>query len=202
LVRPSNRFLRCAAGIAGGALALVLVPFPYGVAVAAGGGPAVAAVVQRLAERPERRRSDPGAALALVLAAAALRAGAPVVTAIELAAPAADPATAAVLAQIAERLRLGASPEQAWSVLPDDRWSSVAVLARRSGHSGIKLASAFDRAADQILAQQRAAAVARAHRVGVLAVGPLGACFLPAFVCLGIVPVVVAVASGLGSQLS
>jgi len=99
-------------------------------------------------------------------------------------------------------LRLGATPEQAWSLLPPrEPFIGIALLARRSGHSGVKLADAFDRGAEQVLVEQRAAALARAQRVSVLAVGPLGACFLPAFVCLGIVPVVVAVASGIGGQL-
>ena len=41
---------------------------------------------------------------------------------------------------------------------------------------------------------------ARAERAGVLVTGPLGLCFLPAFICLGIVPVVVGLASSvLGS---
>ena len=35
---------------------------------------------------------------------------------------------------------------------------------------------------------------ARAERAGVLVSGPLGLCFLPAFVCLGIVPVVIGLA--------
>ncbi|SLJ82662.1 putative alanine-rich membrane protein [Mycobacteroides abscessus subsp. abscessus] len=38
------------------------------------------------------------------------------------------------------------------------------------------------------------AAAARAERAGVLISGPLGLCFLPAFLCLGIVPVVVGLA--------
>ena len=38
------------------------------------------------------------------------------------------------------------------------------------------------------------AAVAAAERAGVLIAGPLGLCFLPAFVCLGIVPVVAGLA--------
>jgi pilus assembly protein TadC len=36
--------------------------------------------------------------------------------------------------------------------------------------------------------------VAAAERAGVLIAGPLGLCFLPAFVCLGIVPVVAGLA--------
>jgi pilus assembly protein TadC len=38
------------------------------------------------------------------------------------------------------------------------------------------------------------AATAAAERAGVLIAGPLGLCFLPAFVCLGIVPVVAGLA--------
>ncbi|MDQ3055153.1 MAG: type II secretion system protein F, partial [Actinomycetota bacterium] len=35
----------------------------------------------------------------------------------------------------------------------------------------------------------------RAQRAGVALMAPLGLCFLPAFVCLGVVPVVVGIAS-------
>jgi pilus assembly protein TadC len=38
------------------------------------------------------------------------------------------------------------------------------------------------------------AAAAAAERAGVLIAGPLGLCFLPAFVCLGIIPVVAGLA--------
>ena len=38
-------------------------------------------------------------------------------------------------------------------------------------------------------------AAASAERAGVLISGPLGLCFLPAFICLGIIPVVVGLAS-------
>ena len=34
------------------------------------------------------------------------------------------------------------------------------------------------------------------ERAGVLAAAPLGLCFLPSFVCLGIVPIVVGIARG------
>ncbi|CKN25284.1 alanine rich membrane protein [Mycobacterium tuberculosis] len=38
------------------------------------------------------------------------------------------------------------------------------------------------------------AAAAAAERAGVLIAGPLGLCFLPAFLCVGIVPLVVGLA--------
>ena len=41
-------------------------------------------------------------------------------------------------------------------------------------------------------AEHRAAAAA--ERAGVLIAGPLGLCFLPAFICVGVVPVVIGLA--------
>ena len=64
----------------------------------------------------------------------------------------------------------------------------------RATITGAPLADAVrDVAADQ---RQRARwlALERARRAGVLAVGPLAGCFLPAFVVVGVVPVVVGVA--------
>jgi hypothetical protein len=48
----------------------------------------------------------------------------------------------------------------------------------------------------------RAVALARAARAGVLGMAPLGLCFLPAFVCLGVVPDVVALFGGSWHALS
>ncbi|MDN2502743.1 type II secretion system F family protein, partial [Nocardia nova] len=48
--------------------------------------------------------------------------------------------------------------------------------------------------ADKCRAAVEDTAAARAERAGVLISGPLGLCFLPAFVCLGIVPVVAGLA--------
>jgi pilus assembly protein TadC len=75
----------------------------------------------------------------------------------------------------------------------------VAGVAVRSATSGIKLAAAFERLAAELRAERRAVAAVRAHRAGVAAMAPLAACFLPSFVCLGVVPVLVGMAkSALG----
>jgi pilus assembly protein TadC len=80
-------------------------------------------------------------------------------------------------------------------VLPaDGPLAAVAASATRSATSGIRVAIAFERAAEQIRADLAAAAAVRAHRAGVFAMAPLGLCFLPSFVCLGVVPVVVGIA--------
>ena len=58
------------------------------------------------------------------------------------------------------------------------------------------VATAVSRLADDVRAEGRSAAEQAARRVGVLAVAPLGLCFLPAFVLLGVVPVVIDLFSG------
>ncbi|MGI8678943.1 MAG: type II secretion system F family protein [Jatrophihabitans sp.] len=172
------------------------------------GGTVVAAVVcptavlglRALQRRPAPLPVNRSVALALDLTAAALRAGRPLADALIAAAPAADPPVERALRRIAGLLRLGADPEQAWSVLArDGPLAPVAAAATRSAASGIRLAAAFERLAAEIRADASAAAAARAYRAGVTAMAPLAACFLPSFVCLGVVPVVIGIAhSALG----
>ena len=67
-------------------------------------------------------------------------------------------------------------------------------LARRSAASGTALAQGVTDLADQSRLDAGDAARAAAERAAVLIAGPLGLCYLPAFLCLGIVPVVVGLA--------
>ena len=92
--------------------------------------------------------------------------------------------------------RLGADPDDAWravGALPEVE--ALARMARRSSRSGASFADAVAELADSERASAEDAAAAEAERAGVLVSGPLGLCFLPAFVCLGIVPVVIGLAS-------
>lgn len=166
-----------------------------GLVAAAVLGPAVGAVLNALQRRPGRERADPALPLALDLVAAALRSGRPLPDALARAAPAAAAGGARSLLRVAGLLRLGADPAQAWSAIPRaSPLAPVAAVAVRSAASGIKLAAAFERLAADRRAEQSAAATARAHRAGIVAMAPLAACFLPSFVCLGVVPVVVGIA--------
>lgn len=74
------------------------------------------------------------------------------------------------------------------------RLPRLAAVAIRSAASGIKIATAFERLAGELRAERIAAMSVRAYRAGVLAMAPLAACYLPSFVCLGVVPVVVGIA--------
>ncbi|MQA14395.1 MAG: secretion system protein [Pseudonocardiaceae bacterium] len=135
------------------------------------------------------------------LLAACLRAGLPVPPAVRaVAAGLPDPAGTA-LRQAAELLALGAGPERAWQPALDcPDTARLARIARRSGRSGTALAASLA----ALSAEARADAVqrceARAQRAGVLITGPLGLCFLPAFLVVGVVPVVIGLANRLVSQ--
>jgi pilus assembly protein TadC len=108
----------------------------------------------------------------------------------------------AVDGPVAERLRAAAAGWQvgifpgvpAGSGPPDPVDRLLRGLGR-AAQTGAPLADGvLDIAADE-RDRARWDALERARRAGVQAVGPLAACFLPAFVLLGVLPVVVGVAS-------
>lgn len=192
-------WLRVAAAVAGIAVALVLSSLP-GVLV----GGAVAVGLDRLlprlespqvrAERAAREREMPAT---LDLLAVTLRAGLPVDTAIELAADACAGPLTDDLRHIAASTRLGAGAAAAWApYAADPVWGPIARAVRRSAASGSALAATFERVAQERRTARAQRAEAAAKRASVLAMAPLGLCFLPAFICIGIIPVVVGLLSG------
>jgi len=98
----------------------------------------------------------------------------------------------AVLDAVAAMLSLGAAPGTAWRPADlDDNLAPLAAAARRSAAGGGGLAQAVREHAAHLRAETAAASVRAAGRAGVLMTAPLGICFLPAFLCLGLAPVVV-----------
>jgi pilus assembly protein TadC len=105
---------------------------------------------------------------------------------------------AGLLRRAADMLALGADPAAAWSVpagATDRHCESLLRLARRSASSGAALADGVAELAASVRTEAADTARAAAERASVLIAGPLGLCYLPAFVCLGIVPVVAGLAS-------
>lgn len=185
---------------AGALLSLAVLPWPLGVAAALAAAPLGAAGAAAL-PRGRARVPDGSLPLALHLVAAALRAGQPVAAALRSAAPVSR-GLAEATKQAAGLLQLGADPVEAWSAIPPDGpLGRVARTAVRSGTSGVRLAGALELTAHELRAEARVAALARAHRAGVAVLAPLGLCFLPAFVCLGIAPVVAGLLSSAGPAL-
>ncbi|WP_208300545.1 type II secretion system F family protein [Mycobacterium sp. DL592] len=155
-------------------------------------------VERRRRVRPADRGRDPlAAASALDVLAVCLAAGMSVPAAAVATAPSAPAELGAVLRRAADLLALGAGADVAWS-LPqgssDGVCDSLARLARRSAASGSALAQGVAELAEQSRQDATHAAAATAERASVLIAGPLGLCFLPAFICLGIVPVVAGLA--------
>ena len=179
------------------------------VALLTGAGPSVVRTRAGMPPRAPRLRPQSGrgpdplaVASSLDVLAVCLAAGMAVSTAAAATAPSAPPKLARVLRRAADLLALGADPAVAWSTAPDLPTGSVDAqtdallrLARRSASSGAALADGVAELADQSRDEAAHAAAAAAERAGVLVAGPLGLCFLPAFVCLGIVPVVAGLAS-------
>ena len=132
----------------------------------------------------------------LELVAAALRAGLPGPQAVESAATACGKQVRRRLAASLDAWRLGIPAERAWAAV-DPAFEPLArslVLAERTGASAAVVLVAA--ASDARSARQRRAVVA-ARRLGVLLVLPLGLTTLPAFVLMGVAPVVL----GLAGQL-
>lgn len=105
------------------------------------------------------------------------------------------PGVCVVLARVAAATELGSEPATAW-----EEWighPSYGPLARAlvvTGESGSAVASRLEAVSHQLRVASGQQATVRAQRAGVALMAPLGLCFLPAFVCLGVVPVVVGIA--------
>ncbi len=168
-----------------------------GILFAPPAGAAAFVLTRRLGARtagPDRREIESLPVL-LELLATAIRSGAALSTALTCVAAVATGAPGVALGRTAALLRLGAPPIQAWKSLRDHpQLGALAVVATRSADSGIRLAEGLCRQAETYRDDLRAADAARASKVGVIALLPVGLCFLPAFVCLGIVPIVAGIA--------
>jgi pilus assembly protein TadC len=175
------------------------------VALLIGGGSARAGHrLDRTAASPPPRTpvssgsGDPLAvASSLDVFAACLTSGMAVAGAAAATGPSAPRPLGGLFVRAAELLALGAEPATAWSdpvPMGDRRLEALLRLARRSASSGTALAQGVADLADQSRLDAGDAARAAAERASVLIAGPLGLCYLPAFLCLGIVPVVVGLA--------
>jgi len=175
--------------------------------VVVGAAASVASLVwfdgRRPVVRARRLRAEEAAALPLAadLLAACLSSGATAADALAAVGAAMDGPLAQRLSRVGGALSLGASAEEAWDAGRDDPVAPLARAFARALSTGAPLADTVLVVALDQRRARRWAAEAAARRAGVLAVGPLAACFLPAFVLLGVAPVVLAVAGRVLSDL-
>lgn len=136
--------------------------------------------------------------LAADLLAACITAGASPVVAAQAVGEALGGPVGERLARGAAEARLGGEPAEAWRALA--ALSGAGALARlleRADRSGVPAAVQVARLAAEARAAWGRAATERARRAAVMVTAPVGLCFLPAFIAVGVLPVVIGLADGL-----
>ena len=187
-----RRLLACGAALAVGML------------VGGGAGLVTAGVVAVGGERLLRRASPDERAVtrrallrdlpgACDLIGVCLAAGVPVAGALAAVGEAVPGPLGAHLRTVAALYRLGAEPRRAWADVPGELAGLGRVLVR-AGESGAAVVPALGSLAADSRAAEQVDAEAAVRRAGVWVLAPLGACFLPAFLCLGVVPLVLGIA--------
>jgi pilus assembly protein TadC len=136
--------------------------------------------------------------LAADLLAACIAAGADPVTAARVVGDSLGGPVGGRLAQGAAEVRLGGEPATAWRRLAAIPGAApLARLLQRASESGAPAAAPVARLATEARAERGRAATAGARRAAVLMTAPVGLCFLPAFIAVGVLPVVIGLAGGL-----
>ncbi len=178
-------------------------------AVVAVGGPRALARLEPRSVRDDRERLLRDLPLVLDLLASCLAGGAPLARAADAVARAVGGPAGGRLGAVGSALAVGAPAGEAWRLLAGtdpagrdaDPLAPAARALSRAADGGAPVADAVSRLAGDARADARSRAEQAARRVGVLAVAPLGLCFLPAFVLVGVVPVVVGLAGPLLASL-
>ena len=182
------------AGLSASLLALLLVPLPVGAVAAPIAGAFTVRAVRRLepaAARRRRRRLEGLLPQVIDLMATCLSAGASPHGALAEIALIVEAPMCDELTPFVSRLRLGADPVGVWSAMAAH--PQLGVLGRalhRAAESGASVSAALSRLAVDLRATRRASVEAKARTIEVKASLPLGLCLLPAFVLIGVVPLV------------
>lgn len=193
--------MRRAAAPSAGLSVAVLLGGWWGLVVGVGVALGVRRVVRRLpSPSVDRERESAAAELpyAVDLLGAVLKSGAPLDRAVAVVGAAIGGPLGGRLGEVGRSLRLGVTGDAGWRALDDVPGAEGFVPAAvRAADSGAALAAACARCAADLREGREARAEAVAHRASVWVVLPLGLCFLPAFVLVGVVPIVLGVLDGL-----
>ncbi|MEO8106433.1 MAG: type II secretion system F family protein [Actinomycetes bacterium] len=178
----------------GSALAVMVVV--DGVAGLVAGG-AMAYAVHRQTRRsltqPQRAQAARRALelpIAVEVLAACLAIGATQEQALRAVATCLGGTLAADFDRVAGALGVGADVSEAWSLVPASDVRSLASMLSRAHLTGAPVAPQLWMLADQHRQVARGVAMDAARTLGVRSTGPLGLCFLPAFVLIAVVPLV------------
>lgn len=145
-----------------------------------------------------RRQAARQLPLAADLLAACISAGAGPREAAEAVGESLGGPVGAGLARTAAQLRLGAEPAPAWSCFGEIPGAEpLARCLERADSTGAPAADPVSRLAERLRAERARAVAGRGRRAQVLITAPVGLCFLPAFLAIGVAPVVIGLAGGL-----
>ncbi|MEV6287279.1 type II secretion system F family protein [Kribbella sp. NPDC051770] len=193
-VPPRTKRLHRLAATLLAAATLLLAPFPWSLIPATAIYLATPTILSRLEPAATRKRNARLSAdlpMAVDLLAACLRAGRPPQAAIATVSQAIDGPLSTLLTELEHRLALGTDPIEAWEPLRQDPiCAPFARAVQRALRSGAPLATTLESQAKDLRNARHWKAEAQARSVETRAVLPLGLCFLPAFVLLGVVPTV------------
>jgi pilus assembly protein TadC len=130
--------------------------------------------------------------LAVDLMAACSQAGLPIQAILPHVARAVGGPLQSRLDVVSARWELGASLVEEWERLANDpQLRGLGHAMMRAHRSGSPVAEALNRLAVDARRERRTRLQSTARSVGVKAAAPLAACFLPAFMAIGVVPTVV-----------
>ncbi|MCW2858083.1 MAG: Bacterial type secretion system protein domain protein [Marmoricola sp.] len=152
--------------------------------------------VESPAVRRRREQLERDLPFAIHLLGACLIAGSAVARALDDVASAVAGPVADEFTLVRNRLLLGVDPEDVWAAL-DGPLTGLGQCMSRAARSGSSVRDAVERLSDDLRADAGLRAEALARTVEVRAAAPLGVCFLPAFVILGIVPMIAGIFSSL-----
>jgi Flp pilus assembly protein TadB len=155
----------------------------------------------RLESRADRARRDlleRQAPLLADLMSATLASGATLRSALDVVGRAIGEPTSDALRSVVAAIDLGADPVSAWrGAQVIEAHGPVVDAVVRASESGAPVATVLARVAADLRRDRALRVEVAARSAGVRAVAPLAACFLPAFLLMGVVPVVASLAGSL-----
>jgi len=184
---------------AGLALAWVFSSSPMSLGVGAVAGGAAARWLANNTQGDEKARAAVAHEFPLVLnfLASVVESGAPVRFAAQAVSEVCDVGNAKCLKAVLAQCDVGFTDAEAWRTLADDPvWGDVARELSRCVETGAAVGDVLRSVAVRATKASAAKATAKARSVGVSSTLPLVACFLPAFLLVGVVPIIGGLISG------
>lgn len=189
---------------ASGLVVVVLLGTVVGVLVGAVAGAGAYWLHGRVRTAPDRQRSrrlQAQSPLALDLLASALEAGLPLRVAVRTVAEVSAEPTRSVLDLVHAQVQVGRGEADAWLVAAErpgnEVWRDPARDLARNADSGSAVVQVLREHARQQRTESAHQVEKRAKSVGVRSVIPMMCCYLPAFVMVGVVPIIGGLVTGL-----